>query len=489
MATHGTVGPFDPSTETWTSYAERLEQYFIANDVDKKRAILLSVCGPSTYQPIRNLLAPTKPNTKSFDELVKLVKAHHQPEPSVSVMRYEFNKRIRKEGESFADYIADLRRIAENCKFGDSLNELLRDRLLCGCNNERLKHQLLAKTPVPNFDEAFALAQAFESAERNAKGIHAPAQNSVHFVKKPPGSRPSANRGNNCYRCGGKHSSSNCRFKDATCHYCKKTGHIARVCRTKAKQQGAPKPSHDTPKKMHQVSDGASMPQPESDDPYNLFTVGERSPQARSGPIMVTLNVSGADLSMEVDTGAHFSLISEATYNALWPRARPRLQPIVVPLQTYTGERLSVLGTIEVTVKYAFKAQQHQLTLLVVSGSGPSLLGRDWMKIVTLDWKSFELFHVRSTDVRLNDVLNRHEAAFKDELGVVSDTTAKIHADPRSRPRFCNPRPVPYALRSKVEQELERLEECRCHRTSRIFGMGSADRTRSQARRKHSSLW
>ena len=68
----------------------------------------LSVCGPSTYQLIRNLLAPTKPNTKSFDELVKVVKDHHQPEPSVSVMRYEFNKGIRKEGESFADYIADL---------------------------------------------------------------------------------------------------------------------------------------------------------------------------------------------------------------------------------------------------------------------------------------------------------------------------------------------------------------------------------------------
>ena len=210
---------------------------------------------------------------------------------------------------------------------------------------------------------------------------------------------------------------------------------------------------------MHQVSDGAPTSPAVSDDSYNLFTVRERSSQATSGPIMVTLNVSGADLAMEVDTGAHFSLISESTYNTLWPRARPRLQPTVIPLQTYTGERLSVLGTIEVTVKYAFKAQQHQLTLLVVSGSGPSLLGRNWMKTITLDWKSFDLFHVRSTDVRLNDVLNRHEAAFKDELGLVRDTTAKIHADPQSQPRFCNPRPVPYALRSKVEQELERLEK------------------------------
>ena len=88
MATHGTIGAFEPSNKTWVSYAERLEQYFVANDVDaadKKRAILLSVCGATTYQLIRNLVAPAKPTSKSFDELVKLVKEHHQPPPSVTL--------------------------------------------------------------------------------------------------------------------------------------------------------------------------------------------------------------------------------------------------------------------------------------------------------------------------------------------------------------------------------------------------------------------
>ena len=78
-ATHGTVGAFDPSNETWVSYSERLEQYFIANDVDaaaKKKTVLLSVCGTATYQLIRNLVVPGKPTDKSFDELVKLVKNH-----------------------------------------------------------------------------------------------------------------------------------------------------------------------------------------------------------------------------------------------------------------------------------------------------------------------------------------------------------------------------------------------------------------------------
>ena len=77
MASHGTLSDFDSDREDWTSYTERLEQYFEANDVVsavKQRAILLSICGVSTYLLIRDLVAPTKPISKSFAELVKLVK-------------------------------------------------------------------------------------------------------------------------------------------------------------------------------------------------------------------------------------------------------------------------------------------------------------------------------------------------------------------------------------------------------------------------------
>ena len=70
MATHGSVGEFQITQETWQSYVERLQQYFIANDVKdatKQRAILLNTAGGQTYQLIRNLLAPMD---TSFDEIV-----------------------------------------------------------------------------------------------------------------------------------------------------------------------------------------------------------------------------------------------------------------------------------------------------------------------------------------------------------------------------------------------------------------------------------
>ena len=61
--------------------------------------------------------------------------------------------------------------------------------------------------------------------------------------------------------------------------------------------------------------------------------------------------------------------------------------------------------------------------------------------------------------MKLEDVLNRHNVLFKDELGLVQSTQEKLHVDPQSQPKYFRPRPIPYALRGKVEQELERLEK------------------------------
>ena len=57
MVTHGSIGEFQHTQEPWQSYVERLQQYFVANDVDaaeKQRAILLSIVGGKTYQLIEN---------------------------------------------------------------------------------------------------------------------------------------------------------------------------------------------------------------------------------------------------------------------------------------------------------------------------------------------------------------------------------------------------------------------------------------------------
>ena len=50
-SSHGHIGEFNSQLEDWRSYTERLQNYFIANDIKseaKQRAFLLSVRGPRT---------------------------------------------------------------------------------------------------------------------------------------------------------------------------------------------------------------------------------------------------------------------------------------------------------------------------------------------------------------------------------------------------------------------------------------------------------
>ena len=127
MATHGKIEEFDPSHETWATYVERPEFYFIANGIDdpvKKRAVLLTVSGPATYKLIRNLSAPKKPTEKSYDELVALVKSHYTPKPSVIVQRFQFHSRTQKPGETVATFVAELRQLSEFCEFDASLEDM-----------------------------------------------------------------------------------------------------------------------------------------------------------------------------------------------------------------------------------------------------------------------------------------------------------------------------------------------------------------------------
>ena len=61
---YGVISEFEAGEEDWTSYTERLQQYFAANEIvseDKQRAILISVCGAETYQLLKSLLAPVIP--------------------------------------------------------------------------------------------------------------------------------------------------------------------------------------------------------------------------------------------------------------------------------------------------------------------------------------------------------------------------------------------------------------------------------------------
>ena len=180
MATDDSIGEFH-TQEPWQSYVEWLQRYFIANNVnatEKQQAILLSIVGGKTYQLIMNLLGPAKPTERSFDEIVEAVRNHYQLVASAIIQRFNFHTRACKSGENVSTYVSELWKLLKYCNFGETLEDMLRDHLVCGINDKRVQCRLLGELGL-TFAKALELTQAAETAESNAKQLKQVTQSTV----------------------------------------------------------------------------------------------------------------------------------------------------------------------------------------------------------------------------------------------------------------------------------------------------------------------
>ena len=83
---------------------------------------------------------------------------------------FKLNTRVHKTSKSIATYISELSTIANNCSFGDSLETMLRDRLVCGMNDIIIQCRLYAKKAL-TFKTAMELSRGMESAAKNVKEL------------------------------------------------------------------------------------------------------------------------------------------------------------------------------------------------------------------------------------------------------------------------------------------------------------------------------
>ena len=74
---------------------------------------------------------------------------------------------------------------------------------------------------------------------------------------------------------------------------------------------------------------------------------------------------------------------------------------------SYSGEVIPVLGSTDTEVRY--KGQRACLTLLAVRGTGPSLVGRNWLECLKNHWFDF---HCVNKEV-LQILLQKYDSDFE----------------------------------------------------------------------------
>ena len=463
----GRLEPYDATSMQWSAYAARVGEFFLANEVSedrKKVAIFLSVIGANTYELLQDLCCPNEPNTQNYEELVRILKEHYQPTPTVIAERYVFHLRNQQSDESISEYVASLKKLAKSCAFGQFFSEAIRDRLVCGMKCETTRKRLLVETDL-HLENAVKISQMLETAEREARKIEVPQQN-INLVQK----RNNVNGGKinrktsfqsqqkPCFRCKKfNHSSENCRFKEASCYKCGKKGHISPACNVSSNFQ---RPSSSYVVNHSIECEGTEVESEETLTVYSLKNkvAVDEHPEPKA---FVEVKINSQPISMEIDSGASVSIISKDKIKVPFKSTNKKLSAA-------SGHLLKLAG--EAVVQVNLEGMQKKLKLFIVDGECPSLLGRSWIRAfwgpkwvnrLTNGLIGNVNAHTIVDDCsnRLKKLLeNYSDSVFKPGLGLIKGITAHLSLQKNVAPKFCKSRPVPFSIKCKVEEELENME-------------------------------
>ena len=102
------------------------------------------------------------------------------------------------------------------------------------------------------------------------------------------------------------------------------------------------------------------------------------------------------------------------------------------------------------TVNVRHDSKTHELSAFIVCGNSIPFLGRDWIKVVRLNWN---IFKIRRGDV--GTALEKTADVFLDGTGLIHGEKAVIHMKDNACPKVCRARTVLYALRKKIENKID----------------------------------
>ena len=175
---HGSLKEFNPVKESIEDFQERFNFYCLANNIRgenadaarQKKAMFITLLGQATFAKLKVLASPTPVADLTLDAIMEHLVAHYRPKTSKIAERFKFFKRSQKKGEAAVDFIADLRRLAKTCNFGNYLETAIRDQFACGLHDSKCQTELLCKEGL-TADIALQSARASEVVAQEAKAM------------------------------------------------------------------------------------------------------------------------------------------------------------------------------------------------------------------------------------------------------------------------------------------------------------------------------
>ncbi|UYV76695.1 K02A2.6-like [Cordylochernes scorpioides] len=432
----------------------RLEQFLILEEAseEKKKAYLLTLIGGKAYDTLKNVCSPKLPKEYKYEELIENLVEYFSPRRSIIVERFMFFGRIQKETESVSEYLVEIKRLASTCGFGEFLKESLRDKLVCGLRDAKIQRRILSEGDVP-LARVVEIALSMEAAEKNTRIFHVnePAD-SVDKIRAEVRNRYDRVQKRKCIHCGRLHKDL-CRFREATCFRCGKRGHLATICRSRGEHTSEKQVSRFlNQRKINQIEDQEEEEEESVQRMVFMRTYDYRVKYATNDPpYVIKVRVEDTLMTFEIDTGSCLTSISEKDFKRYLPDVQVKEAGIIV--KTYDGIVVPILG--EIDVKVDFRRTIAKLRAIVVRGERKALLGREWINVLKIGNYFVNQMPLEDT---LAELLSEHQVVFGETTDPIKGFTFAVNIQDVN-PIFHKARPVPFAIRTAVNEVLERMVE------------------------------
>ncbi|XP_008180036.1 uncharacterized protein K02A2.6-like [Acyrthosiphon pisum] len=450
--TMGTLAEFRIDGD-WNVYQERMEQFFLANGIPEERKVplLITCMGEQAYKMLKDLCDPVKPAESTYEQLCTVLTRQFAKKVSVYRKREEFYNLRQNTNESVTEWYAKMKNFAAQCSFGSNLIPALKDKFTTGMKDGPIKDRLYEEETTKDLSEFVEIAMKEAAAIKTTNiDVHsigksregAKKKNGYGSQKKLSttmgGEKTSKkNYDKACYVCGlTNHKFSECKYKQYKCKNCNTVGHLAKVCKTV---------------KNHFV-------EVEENKVMEMFQVEVKSENnCGLSPVMIMVKIENVSIEMEVDSGAGISILPVEIVKEKLPHIH--INSTVLKLRTYDGSIIKPTGEIEGKLKYGERELYGKL--LVVKKGHRALVGRDLMKKIGITIMGISKIEVESTNKnnKLELLMNEFEELFEEKVGKYEYEKVTLKVKEGCTPIFCKPRPIPFAFKKKVEEELDRLEK------------------------------
>uniref|UniRef100_A0A1L8DIK3 Retrotransposon gag domain-containing protein n=1 Tax=Nyssomyia neivai TaxID=330878 RepID=A0A1L8DIK3_9DIPT len=168
----GSMSEFVPG-EDFIVYREMMDEFLYANRVTNDRekcSWFLTRIGAQCYAILRSAVQPRALNTLTYKALVDAMSEKFAPKTNVIQERCKFFQRNQEMGESIAEYVVELQKLAQTCNFDQyTLDDALRDRMTLGVRARGIQEKLMnSRRP---FEESYQEAISMELTQAHSRKV------------------------------------------------------------------------------------------------------------------------------------------------------------------------------------------------------------------------------------------------------------------------------------------------------------------------------